>query len=121
VVRWHGQVTIDIDRGINLDPVPPAQGFAGPESDITIGGGGYDQLGAGVLGDNIALWSGSSFPTRQQCSDQVSTNGVSAVTVRAGYVVCAKTQAGRIAALKMVTVTDSYNPDVADATVWELP
>jgi hypothetical protein len=41
--------------------------------------------------------------------------------VRPGDVVCVQTQAGRIAALKFVSVSDNYGPDVAEATIWQLP
>jgi len=122
VVRWHGQVTIT-DNGLELDTVPPAQAV-GAADDIIIGALNQDQVGdafAGSVPINIAPWNGSSFPTRQQCADQVDTNPAKLITVSPGDVVCVQTMAGRTAALKFTSVSDNYGPDVAEATVWELP
>lgn len=121
-VRWHGQVTIT-SNGVALDTVPPTQGV-GDERDIVIGAVNQDQVGDSGVGSvpiNTAPWNGSSFPTRQQCADQINTNPAALITVSPGAIVCVETQAGRIAALKFTSVSDDYGPDVAQATVWQLP
>ena len=121
VVRWHGQVTIT-SNGVDLDTVPPTQAV-GDAYDIIIGAGNQDQVqDTGTGGPiNIASWNGSSFPTRQQCADQIDTNPAMAITVSPGDIVCVQTQAGRIAALDFTSVSDNYGPDVVQATVWQLP
>jgi hypothetical protein len=104
LVRWHGQVTIT-SNGLDLDPVPPTQA-SGSDWDITIGALNQDQVGdadAGSIPTNTAPWNGSSFPTRQQCTDQIDTNPAHLITVRPGDIVCVQTQAGRIAALQFTS------------------
>jgi hypothetical protein len=122
VVRWRGQITLVYLHGIELDPVPPTQGND-IQYDITIGSVAEDQVtdGGQTMAINTAPWTSPSFPTRQQCADQIDTNPEATITVRPGDIVCVQSAAGRIAALKFVRVSDNYGPDVAQATVWELP
>ncbi|WP_225097880.1 hypothetical protein [Streptomyces sp. CoH27] len=68
---------------------------------------------------NLAVWPGQKMPTRQACSDLISTQGVWMVEVQKGTVICLKTQAGRIAVLTITSTSDSFSTGVmAQATVW---
>ncbi|WBO65593.1 hypothetical protein [Streptomyces camelliae] len=68
---------------------------------------------------NLAVWQGQKMPTRQACSDLISTQGVWMVEVQKGTVICLKTQAGRIAVLTITSTSDSFSTGVmAQATVW---
>ncbi|MEV6425642.1 hypothetical protein [Streptomyces sp. NPDC051662] len=68
---------------------------------------------------NLALWPEQRMPTRQECFDLISTQGVWRVEVRQGKVVCLKTQAGRIAVLTVTSTSNSFSTGVtAQATVW---
>lgn len=122
VIRWRGRITITFPYGIQLDPIPPHPGTGSLDFDIGVSGGGEDRVSddSPLNGLNIASWPGSSLPSRKECSIKIDTNGASDITVRAGDIVCVKTTAGRIAVLKLIRVRDNYEPDTADATVWEL-
>lgn len=120
VVRWHGRVTISPSTGLELDPVPPKPGN-GTDSDINIGPSGQDEISdsATSLLVNTAPWTGAAFPDQGQCSLQLSSSPQAVITVRPGDIVCVQTAAGRIAALKFISVTGHHGSDVAEATVWQ--
>jgi hypothetical protein len=67
----------------------------------------------------LATFPGTTPPTRAQCYDQVSSQGVSQVTVTDGTMVCVITPAGRVA---LLTVTDDQadgnNGIKANVVVW---
>jgi hypothetical protein len=119
-VRWHGRVVIPASGGLKLDPVPPKPGN-GTDSDITIGPSGQDQISGSVASIvvNTARWTGPAFPDQGQCSMQITSDPQLQITVRPGAVVCVRTAAGRIAALKFISVTGDHGSDVAEATVWQ--
>jgi hypothetical protein len=119
-VRWHGRVVILASGGLELDPVPPEPG-TGADSDITIGTSGQDQVSGSVTRPvvNTARWTGPAFPGQGQCSTEIASDPQLQITVRPGAVVCVRTAAGRIAALKFISVTGDHGSDVAEATVWQ--
>jgi hypothetical protein len=119
-VRWHGRVTISPSTGLELDPVPPKPGN-GTDSDINIGPSGQDQISGSATSPlvNTAPWAGPAFPDQGQCSLQLESSPQAAITVRPGDIVCVRTAAGRIAALKFISVTRAHGSDVAEATVWQ--
>lgn len=68
---------------------------------------------------NLALWSGPAMPTRQQCSDLISTQGIRTVEAKKGMVFCVKTHAGRIAVLTITSMSDDFSTgEMAQVTVW---
>jgi hypothetical protein len=119
-VRWHGRVVIPASGGLELDPMPPKPGN-GANSDITIGPSGQDQISGSVISPvvNTAQWTGPAFPSQGQCSTQIASDPQLQIAVRPGAVVCVRTAAGRIAALRFISVTGDHGSDVAEATVWQ--
>lgn len=73
-----------------------------------------------IFGDNgLAAWAERKMPTRQECSDLISTQGVSNMEVKKGTVVCVQTRAGRIAVLTVTSTSNDFGTGVmAQATVW---
>lgn len=68
---------------------------------------------------SLALWSGSAMPTRKECSDLLSTQGVPTVEVKKGTVVCIQTDAGRIAVLTITSTSNDFSTgEMAQVTVW---
>lgn len=113
-VRWHGRVVIPASGGLELDPVPPKPGSSA-DSDVVAGSyGQQDQISG-----SAAPWTGPAFPSQGQCSAQIASDVQFLITVRPGSVVCVQTAAGRIAALKFISVTGDHGSDVAEATVWQ--
>ncbi|MFF6997419.1 hypothetical protein ACFY93_21010 [Streptomyces sp. NPDC008313] len=59
------------------------------------------------------------MPTRQECSDLISTQSVSRMEVKKGTIVCVRTHGGRIAVLTVTSTSNNFNTGVmAQATVW---
>lgn len=68
---------------------------------------------------DLAVWHEQKMPTRQECSDLISTQGVWMVEVEKGTVVCLRTQEGRTAVLTVTSTSNSFGTGVtAQATVW---
>ncbi len=59
------------------------------------------------------------MPSRQQCSDLISTQAIETVEVKKGTVVCLQTDAGRIAVLTVTSTSNGFNTgEMAQVTVW---
>lgn len=118
-VQWQGHVLITINQ-VDLDSVPVNNGGGSQVSvyDSTIGSAA--QLSALPYGSfTLADWTGSGVPTRSQCYDQVSSQGVDQVTVSNGTYVCSITAGGRVALLKVLDdQANDGNGILVDATVW---
>jgi len=121
-VQWHGQVLIS-SSSVDLDSVPVNNGATSHVSiyDSSTGFGnapyGLSALPYGSM--TLAVWSGSTPPTRSQCYDEVSSQGANEVSVADGTMVCVITVDGRVA---LVQVTDdqaeSGEAIMAEVTVW---
>jgi len=121
-VRWQGHVMITINQ-VDLDSVPVDNGGGSQvsvyDSTTAFESGPY-QLSALPYGSmTISVWSGSATPTRSQCYDQVSSQGVEQVTVTNGTMVCVYTAGGRIALVKVLDdQADGGDGILTDVTVW---
>lgn len=117
---YRGPVRI-AERGPQLDSAHPklVDAFhADVRMTLT---GDPPQIGSAAASEvpNLALWSGRGMPTREQCADKVSTEGVKALPAEKGEVVCLITQGGRAAVLTLTSVTNKFDTGVeAEATVW---
>ena len=120
-VQWQGDVVITVN-GTDLDSVPVDNGASTQVSSL------YDESGFGSSpftfgglpnGGNLAVWSGSTTPTRSQCYDEVASQGVSEVSIIDGTVVCVTTAQDRVAVLKVIDdQADNGDGIQVDATVW---
>ena len=121
-VRWQGHVMITINQ-VDLDSVPVDNGGGSQvsiyDSTTAFESGPY-QLSALPYGSmTISVWSGSATPTRSQCYDQVSSQGVEQITVTNGTMVCVYTAGGRIALVKVLDdQADGGDGILTDVTVW---
>jgi hypothetical protein len=120
-IQWTGTVRI-AEAGPRLDLVPP-ETVSDYTSDITLGLVDPPRIsgddGSGSLPTPLALWTGSKMPTRQDCSDLISTQGVWRVEVKKGTVLCARTHGGRIAVLTITSISNDFSTgEQAQATVW---
>jgi len=120
--QWQGQVLITSNY-VDLDSVPVNNGT------VVQSGAVYDSTESFVSSSYtlnapsetawLAVWSGSTSPTRDQCYDGVSSQGADQVTVTDGTMVCVITPAGRVA---LLTVTndqaDDNNAILAAVVVW---
>jgi hypothetical protein len=121
-VQWQGQVLISTDY-VDLDSVPVNNGADEPVSTV------YD-TSAPLVNDQyslanpyfnqvLAVWTGSAPPTRAQCYDEVSAQGVAQVDIADGTMVCALTPAGRVALIKVTdTLADNDTGVLTEVTVW---
>ncbi|HET9168855.1 MAG TPA: serine/threonine-protein kinase [Actinospica sp.] len=122
-VQWHGQVMITVNQ-VDLDSVPVNNGASSQvslyDSTISISGDGPYQLTALPGGAaTLATWTGTGTPSRGQCYDQVSSQGVEQVTVSNGTMVCDITVGNRVALLKVLDDTaDNGNGILTEVTVW---
>jgi glycerol uptake facilitator-like aquaporin len=125
-VRWSGRILL---TQVDLDTVPPRVLPANDGASLWVN---YDSSGNGVdatlygLGGgsfttlpSIAPWNSRAKPTRQQCQQAISTQGVETLPASTGNRYCAKTGAGRIvfvAIEKYNRVSASY---MATVIIWE--
>ncbi|MYR63694.1 hypothetical protein GTY54_48350 [Streptomyces sp. SID625] len=119
-IQYTGSVRI-ANAGPDLDLVPPKIGTSRPAPDIVIAPFDPSHIEAYSVVDEprLALWTGSAMPTRQGCSDLLSTQGGTRVKVEKGTVVCVRTDAGRVAVLTVTATSgDSETGDLAQVTVW---
>ena len=119
-VQWQGQVLITVS-GTDLDSVPVDNGASIQISSLYDESGLSTSYALGGLpnGGNLAVWTGSTAPTRSQCYNEVSSQGVSTVTVSDGTVVCVITAQERVALVKVVDdQADNADGILTDATVW---
>ncbi|MET9453380.1 hypothetical protein [Streptomyces cinerochromogenes] len=119
-IQYTGPVRI-ADAGPDLDVVPPKIGLGDPDPDVVVAPFDPSHIDAYSVVDEprLALWTSSTMPSRQDCSDLISTQGGTRVDVKKGTVVCVRTDAGRIAVLTVTsTSNDSDTGDWAQVTVW---
>jgi serine/threonine protein kinase len=123
VIQWQGQVVITVNQ-VDLDSVPVNNGATSQVSlyDSTIsfsGDGPYQLTALPYNAATLAVWTGKGTPSRSQCYNQVSSQGVEQVTVTDGTMVCDITAGNRVALLKVLdTSADSGNGILAYVIVW---
>ena len=126
-IRWAGTLNLTY---LDLDSVPPrvlssnsgasayvsyARASSGKFSKATLYGrpGGFF-----TTEPTIALWSNSAEPTRQQCSDLISTQAVETLPVSKDSRYCVKTAANRVAFITEISLNDAIHSYTALVTVW---
>ncbi|URM89218.1 hypothetical protein LUW75_03445 [Streptomyces sp. MRC013] len=118
--RWAGTLLIDVNGHV-LDERPPVrQPFFG---DVRLGEDDPPVLYGSELAapgsTNLALWQRPAAPTREECAELVSAQGVDRVEVGRGSVVCVRTQGGRTAVLTVVSAGGDARGGVrAETRVW---
>ncbi|GAA4910135.1 hypothetical protein ACFPM3_11355 [Streptomyces coeruleoprunus] len=118
-VQWTGTLRIT-EEGPRLDERPPVKYsylrdvWLAQTDPAVLQGSDWS-----VNSTNLALWQGSTAPTRKDCAELVSTQGIDQVEVGRGTVVCVRTMYGRTAVLTVVSVSSSLRQGVlAEARVW---
>ncbi|MGQ4440820.1 hypothetical protein ACN6LI_006085 [Streptomyces violaceoruber] len=115
-IQYTGTVRIAY-AGPDLDVTPPKVNEY--DNDVHLGLVEPPRISTGLSSSAIALWSGSAMPSRQQCSDLISTQAIETVEVKKGTVVCLQTDAGRIAVLTVTSTSNGFNTgEMAQVTVW---
>ncbi|MER5927300.1 hypothetical protein [Streptomyces mirabilis] len=117
-IQYSGPVRI-AETGPDLDVALPKMDYSG--QDVRLGLIDPPRInGYGVTDQpSLALWTGSAMPNRQQCSNQLSTQGVPTVEVKKGTVVCVQTDAGRIAVVTVTSTSNDFSTgEMAQVTVW---
>jgi len=118
-IQYTGPVRIGA-KGIKLDSVPPAINPDALDYDISMALIDPPRLGGTFPnGANLAIWPGPGMPTRQQCSDLVSTQGISRIEAKTGAVICLKTQGGRTVVLTLTKTSNDFDTgQMAQVSVW---
>jgi Protein kinase domain len=122
VEQWHGRVMITVNE-VDLDSVPVNNGASSQvsiyDSSTGLGSSPYQFTALPYGSATLAAWTGSAAPTRTQCYDQVSSQGVNQLAVTDGAMVCVITAMDRVALLKVVDdQADSGDGILTDVTVW---
>jgi serine/threonine protein kinase len=121
-IQWHGHVLITVNE-VDLDSVPVDNGASSQVSlyntSSGLGNTPYQFTALPFGTATLAVWSGSTAPSRAQCYDQVASQGVNMVSVSDGTMVCVITAMDRVALLKVLDdQADSGNGILTDVTVW---
>ncbi|MEU8870395.1 hypothetical protein AB0D24_04370 [Streptomyces javensis] len=113
-IQWRGKVRI-AEHGPRLDKVPPK--IDAGSGDVDLGLVNPPRLT--TWQPDLAVWSERGMPTRQECSELVSAQGVRRVEAKVGAVVWVNTMEGRTAVLTITSISNSFTTGVtAEATVW---
>lgn len=114
-VQWTGNVRIAED-GLYLDEKPPKL-VPGSTGDVDLGSVNPPRLFS--FEPELAIWPEKTMPTRRECSDLVSTQGIGRIEATVGAVICVRTMEGRTAVLTITSTSNSFSTGVmAQATVW---
>ncbi|WP_133885571.1 hypothetical protein [Streptomyces sp. BK208] len=115
-IQYTGTVRIAY-AGPDLDVVPPR--IDENDNDVHLGLVEPPRISTGLSSSALALWSDSTMPSRQQCSDLISTQTIDPVEVKKGTILCLRTDAGRIAVLTVTATSNGFNAgEMAQVTVW---
>ncbi|WP_275560794.1 hypothetical protein [Streptomyces sp. 5-6(2022)] len=122
---WSGGMRLTY---INLDSDPPSVLSSNTGASFWIH---YDQTGDvredeifGVGGGffttkpTVARWDGTAKPTRQQCSELITTQGSETLPFAAGQRYCVKSRKGRIAAVTAGAFDEDSGNYAGHITVW---
>lgn len=120
-VQWQGTLRLSGDlqapTGWFLDSVPPSPA---PLGDLALACNLSCTPGQ-LFGIALAVWPGSSPPTREQCRDLINTNpGQRSINVHIGSLFCIGTEGMRIASGRVLTMDNPPRVSLA-VTVWEVP
>ena len=119
-VQWQGQVVITVS-GTDLDSVPVNNGANSQVSSLydSTGFGSTFTLSSLATSGNLAAWTSSNTPTRSECYNQVSSQGVSEVQVTDGMLICVLTAGDRVALIKVLdNQANNANDILTYVTVW---
>ncbi|WP_157170890.1 hypothetical protein [Nocardia araoensis] len=126
-VRWSGTLNMTY---LDLDSVPPRVlpnngGASAWVSYDRESSGGFSAatlygLGGGFFTTKptLAQWTTSAAPTRQQCSDLISTQGAETLPITKDSAYCVKTAAGRTAFITGLSLDNAVHAYTASVTVW---
>jgi hypothetical protein len=107
---WSGPISISDDSdGIDFDSRPPASGSSNLEFDGIILYNGDDNNSF-----QIATWTNSFTPNRDQCNTSAQTHPSSQQPAETGSAYCIITGQGHTAYMQITNI----NPDVADGTLY---
>jgi hypothetical protein len=107
---WSGPISIsDAGDGIDFDSRPPASG----SSNLVFNGGILYNSG-GSNSFQIAKWTNSFTPNRDQCNTLAQAHPSSQQAAETGSAYCILTGQGHTAYLQIANI----NPDVADGTLY---
>lgn len=118
-IRWQGDISFSYWQSIDVDPLPPSKNKDVDDSTEDLQGFG-DTISAG---DQLALWTGRTTPTLQDCSDLISTQGEGRVKGAANQLICLKTSEGRIGLIRVKSFVNSSSDTkvTARALIWDNP
>ncbi|MEO3744963.1 serine/threonine-protein kinase [Plantactinospora sp. B5E13] len=119
-VQWTGKVRI-ARYGVDLDPVPPERGdlYDLLDADVDLGLVGDRDSQISGVGTGLATWPGDNAPSHAECTELLLTQGVGALRVTAGEVVCVATDEERVAVLTVDGIAKDFNTGfTATAKVW---
>lgn len=126
-IRWSGTINLTF---IDLDSVPPrvlrsSNGASAWVSYNRKSLGGFSAAtlyglrgGSFTTNPTIALWNGPAEPTRQECSNLISTQGAENLPVSADSSYCVKTAANRVAFVTELSLDNAGDAYKATVTVW---
>jgi hypothetical protein len=119
-VRYKGKLAVT-PAGKDLDLNPPARPDSGDSEDR--GDLSYNFIDAGLEPESdasLADWDNKALPSYADCANLASAASVSRMEdLKEGQIICARTDEGRIARLKLTGWGDGYTY-FFDAVIWEL-
>lgn len=117
-IRWSGTVSLTF---LDLDSVPPKV-LSGNNAASTWVNYSYHTSNGTLYGHRgkptIALWGNPAKPTRQQCADVISTQGVESLELSKSSSYCVKTAADRVAFITELSFNNASYAYTAAVTVW---
>ncbi|MGY2006271.1 hypothetical protein ACW9HJ_00960 [Nocardia gipuzkoensis] len=126
-VRWSGTINLTY---LDLDSVPPRvlSSNSGASTWVSYdrkSSGGFSEatlygLGGGFFTTKptVALWTTPAEPTRQQCSDLISTQGAETLPIAKNSAYCVRTAAGRTAFITGISLNTAVDAYTASVTIW---
>ncbi|WP_194925900.1 serine/threonine-protein kinase [Catenulispora pinisilvae] len=122
-VAWQGQMvfgTVGIDLG-KTNITYPTDGFS--DLELTTNQeppGQYEFMHFSTTG-GIYSWNGSNAPARQDCVDDLNSNGTSSITVGIGTLICVKGQNYQVAVARIIAVDTNKHQATAKFVLWSQP
>ncbi|NUR29526.1 MAG: serine/threonine protein kinase [Catenulispora sp.] len=122
-IAWQGQLVFGTN-GVKLDKTSIVYG-AGIYNDLQVSqgdqpAGKYEFSHFGAVGKIIA-WTGANAPTRQDCVDNLNSNGTYSTTVPLGGLICVKGEDYQVAVARIVAVDRDKKQATAKFVLWTDP
>ncbi|WP_214415399.1 hypothetical protein [Sphaerisporangium fuscum] len=121
-IRWSGPLILTY---VDLDTVPPTVLSSNDRASVWVNYGSDKNEVYGLRGalfttnPTVALWETAAKPTREQCTEMISTQGTETLRITSGTRFCARTAGGRTAFVTVKSFDDSREAYKATATVWD--